>query len=271
MAYIPPFHVGDLSHTWRSEHRCRQKYRSISINLPQPINAIKQQSVLAGQSPPWLFVALEPCLQAPLEWSGGRLSRCFPCLWELLLSRSCILSLTELCCICITGMSASSLILSWSGPVDLASWLDWDLPHCWGFAGCSLYSYPTPSAHLAWVLWLVRLLPWQPFIALGSQLLFPAEQPALAASWYQRQWRGNLASRDQLIMPICWMLFPLFLQFPLDLLLKSINPMASRGLAPYTLSPLNLERFSLKHSWGKYRWPPCLTLANPEIRLRQLK
>lgn len=111
------------------------------------------------------------------------------CRWSpqfcgLLLSwRTCVLSLTELHHASITGMSASSLILPWSGPVDLAPCLDWDLPCCWGLAECSRDSHPTPSAQPAPHLWSVRLLPCQPCIAPGSQLPFPAEHPALVAPW----------------------------------------------------------------------------------------
>lgn len=50
MAYISPSHVGGLHYAWRNRHRRRQKYWSIRVNLPQPINAIEQQSILAGQS-----------------------------------------------------------------------------------------------------------------------------------------------------------------------------------------------------------------------------
>lgn len=118
---------------------------------------------------------------ALIEGAGGSVCRCLPHLCRLLLSwRSCTLSLTELHHTSIKGMSVSRLILLWSGPVDLAPWLDWDLLRCWGLAGCLLDSHPTPSAYLSLVLWWVTLLP---ALSQGSRFPFVAELPALAAPW----------------------------------------------------------------------------------------
>lgn len=82
----------------------------------------------------------------------------------------------------------------------------------------------------------------------------------------QKQGRENFHLQESVYHTYLLDVTTPFFQFLLDINLKSINPVASKALTPCSLSPLELERFSFKYSWGKYRRLLSLNLTIPDIR-----
>lgn len=114
--------------------------------------------------------------------------------------------------------------------------------------------------------------PWQnpghPCITLDPQL------PSLRSSLHlllqdsQKQGRENFLLQESVYHTYFWMLLHLFFQFPLDIDLKSVNPMASKALtlSPIersSLSPLELVRFSFNYSSGKLQVTSLPEPCNP--------
>lgn len=145
--------------------------------------------------------------------------------------------------------------------------------------------YHLPSFHLIMISVFTsfsireKKLPWEFLLTLGKTLAIPASPwtpsspPWGAACTYCSKTARNreektFSSRNLFITPISGCYSTFFIQFPLDIDLKSINPVVSKALtlSPLersSLSPLELVRFSFKYSSGKLQVTSLPEPCNP--------